>query len=1168
MILIADDRATLCTIMNNSTTRPNCGNPPLPPISSGDIYFPLATDHEYLSFVRSWNKALCTDGISFAREILSQSIQLLSTVDISVQEDCILLAEILPSLASSLCLIPSCIPTLSVKYAMELLPFVSRCAKLIDKMILLSNDKSNSTNTLLGGPREGVWVLCSEFTESDNKSSDDSESLKYSVLLQRKSLEDTTNDYTWYHGESANTEGSLLNSHVSMIGVACGTRVQFVEEWCSTREEETRSSFEDCARESLSSTVIDARLSLDGAKFEGVRHHAQKRSAERIIGHFQYQLPRGNTLTTEGKREAARQKWIQTESLLCLAAGHLSLILCSQTSLSDIDKDFEEIPEAKETRVSSLLTSSILSKGRRDHDGKHVRRAIHSAWERCRSVEPVESSIVQQWQDNIYADLLNASSTDDGRRMKEAISIFEQTSNGVMACQQGSLSCLCPEHYAPAQKMLAAVIFYHCNSENEVEPLAQAKVAMKALEATRQIMENKIRNALIGAETSVPRKEVCEKCCLLLSLIAHFLFEFSCAHNVGNTLSMQSIIDEIANIFKSIETEADIESIRLKLDAETEKSIMRYVGLRSLQLLLHPEGSLQGIQVRAAIESTLVSLPRLLHPTVRNMATPPELDPNDRTLTVHLTTSIAGCAASVQTCIHSCVRSLYGKIGAILASSLVEEPTSLILGLLASYFTVFHPEDYRESLLELMPSLKNIITHYRDRVQVLSHEEEKSSTDRLLVNIILKQVYQRVLQTSALILLTTCAQLSPESSISPLLVEILSDHLLHEIAEAMPVVAENTRLTRDQEEVDAVVQDWFIGSSTASSKPQLKHSNDKEIQSPSKGLTYLSHYATSSTRCATSISETPPSTMYFGQLLNILHVALNALPFIEAIKKRASVLFSAFGFQLANKDQDVKDGCLPLNSLPLKFRRRILRLLRPLLLSMDADLLLIRQLFQVAGSIADVTRQGRNKIVSNNELLLTQAAVSLLRYLHMFSKTWRKAIHQSVTDALGTLNLPPSIFSGILSFFGGAPGSLQPGSFVVIEPDVRTPSASSTGSTRSRSSNSLSGAAYNLSSGSGTEEIITGLRRHSALSGILGSVDTLAGSCEVIVIGNKSHVQLPPSTGADYCRSHSRVTIRAVRVSSRRVSAAGKFSRFSFLWLHPHLPRFFYADFSASASKR
>jgi len=1131
-----DDRATLCTISNNSVAA-SSGKTSVPAMSSGDIYFPLAKDQNHLSFVRSWNKKMCSDGIAFAVEIMSRSIHLLSTTARTPQPECdVLLTEILPSLASSICLIPSCIPTLSVKYAMELLPLVTRCAKLFDKMISSLGIK-NGTNSLGIGLREGDWVVhvdSSTSLEGGSKSNNDSE--EYLVRLKRKAVQEAEPGQSCYCGEKINTSSSPKKNRVSIIGTSRGTRVQFVEEWCSSSEEEEDGdySFENCAERSTSSNVIDARLSLDGTKFVGIRHNVQKGSAEPVTGRLEHSPP---YCVTQDK-SAAHQKLIQTESLLCLAVGHLSLILSSQTSLLSIDS---EIPK-KEACELLLSKSPILSRGRLDHDGSHVRRAIDSVWERCRSAD-TGLNIVERWQDSIYHDLFlaaDASKTKDTLKMEEAMSIIEEQSIVLLEHQKGSLSRLCPKKYAKSQKIVAAAIFYHTsNLRNENESLVQSEEAVsQALRVTRQVMENGIRDALAYAEAGVPRKEVCERRCKLSDQIAQFLFEFSC--KPGDSMLPIQCVDDIALIFKTIKSEEDIDYLKLKMNATTEKSVLRYVGLRSLLLLLQPEGNLEGVKVHSAIESVLVSLPRLLRTSPALVVAPSELD-SDQGLTSQLTSSVAGCAASVQICVHSCIRSLFRKIGSsVLTSAIDQKSTSLTLAALSSYFTIFHQDEYKETISEMLPSLRKIVANSRGGALSLNDKYKELSSETILLDITHKQDHQRLLQSSASVLLVTCAQLSRESNSSIDFVEILSEHLLHEIVETIPCVVENTQLIRGVDEVRAIRSDWVINASSSGSKP-TKHPDNEDVY-VSKGLEYLSEHSTISMKPVISSPESPPN-IYFGQLLDVLHVALNNKSFIGTIEKRASELFSSFGLQHSDTKSSARaaeDGSLPLSGLPLKFQRRILRLLRPLLLSVRADSFIICQLFRMAGIIAESIRQDAKDILSNDELFITQGAVSLLRYLYSFSKSWRQAIHKSVINMLPNWNSTLAISCGILSFFGGAPGTLRPGSFVVIEQE-RGLSSSSTVSAKSRGGNSLTGTASNTSSGSGAEEIVSGLCRHNALSGVLSSVDSRAGSCEVIVLGDKSYVKLPPDMSEASCLGLSKVTVRAVRVNSRNLSAADEF---------------------------
>jgi hypothetical protein len=79
------------------------------------------------------------------------------------------------------------------------------------------------------------------------------------------------------------------------------------------------------------SYIIDACLSLDGTKFEGMWHNVDKGLEERVTGVLQ--RPR-----SPAEKNNLTKHRMKTESLLYLSVCHLSLNLCSQTALSNIDK--------------------------------------------------------------------------------------------------------------------------------------------------------------------------------------------------------------------------------------------------------------------------------------------------------------------------------------------------------------------------------------------------------------------------------------------------------------------------------------------------------------------------------------------------------------------------------------------------------------------------------------------------------------------------------------------------------------------------------------------------------------------------------------------------------------------------------------------------------------
>ena len=454
--------------------------------------------------------------------------------------------------------------------------------------------------------------------------------------------------------------------------------------------------------------------------------------------------------------------------------------------------------------------------------------------------------------------------------------------------------------------------------------------------------------------------------------------------------------------------------------------------------------------------------------------------------------------------------------------------TSLLLVLLANCFTVFHPKACIESITEILPSLKIIVAQCRDRA-LRPGEDAETSSVTMLLNVIRKQENRSLLQISASVLLSSCAQLSLGSFGTSHIFDLLSEHLLQEVSETYILVVEETRLTRDREEMEAVQTDWINceGSSGSRLKVNLSAAN---CNLSSKGLAYLSEHGTIFPKQGMVVSESS-ATIYFRQLLNVLHVVINSQSFIKSITKRAGALFSTFGFLLTDNDQGIKEsplegGSLPLDGLPPRFPQRILRLLRPILLSMNADSLVIHQLFLMAGLVIDGSRVTTSGIRSHEDLLVARSSISLLRFIYTYSKSWRKEIHEIVISCGSNKS---SIFRGVLAFLGGSPGLLHPGTFVVIEPEV---AASSSVLTKSRSSGASA-----ASFGSGADEIVTGLCRQHSLSGVISSIDSRSGSCEVIILEDK-YFQLSPSGGRDFPFGASKVTIRAVRVSAANISAA------------------------------
>lgn len=1084
-----DDRATLYTISSNTSEK---GTSTIPPtISSGRVYFPAVNEAntEDTAHVRSWNQTLCSDGINFASEILARSVKLLELEQASTLiNSSVLLTTVLPTLASSICLVPSCIPTLSARYAMELLPLVTRCAKLLDSLVLPEN-RSESLGVAI---QEGTWILNADAATSsdgDNQGCVDIE--EYTVNFKHYPGQDDERMHSRFYGGGKSTSGRKANS-VSIIGSSQGTHVQFVEEWSDEESlEEGVSTFFDFAKRSTSSCVVDARLSLCGTKLVGTYHNVQQGTSGNISGYLQQAQFPSAIQSTSGQTEL-----IQTESLLTLAVGHLSLVLCSHTALSDIDAETinTDVKKARDDIfLSLLLTSPILSSGRQDTDGSSIRKLIDSVWERCRSSDIRDygggSDIVEQWQDLIYFDLFVATNaaSDENATKKDSIqrSVESHTSSTLY---EGSFSRMCPVSYSKSHQKVASAILYHSNdiTDSSIETACYASL---------RLIENGIREALGRAQSGVSLKYICAQRCSLTDSITDLIFDIVAQDGQSN-----DIIEDIANIYKSIQSEEDLDCLTQHLQTRTEKCIMRYVSLRSLQLLLGSEDSHQGITVCSAMESALISLPRLL---------------------LQFSTTTAGCSAGVQKCIVSSVKSLYSQIDTVLASLIEQQSAglvsnaSLVLALLANYFVTLHPSE------KMIQDLRDIMGHCRSTAL---QSTIGSSPEAALAQTLDVHSAQRLLETTAFALQTTASILSQQMETpSSSLTGFLSDSLLNEVTEAIPIAEESYKLERREIAIVAIKSDW--DSSQKRIGNTGVESDERSVRSA--GFSFFSKHSTlqpTKSNASASSSESVSADWYLGQLLDTVHVCNGFMTSRQL--EWANVLVSA-----------VK------SRLPLNCRLRILRFLRRILHKTEAQPELMNALFQLSGLVGcysdnEIQDDSDDTVLSCDNLALSSGVVALLRYLYVFSsdgsRSWRSAIHETISDAS---NVPASTMRGILSFFGGSPSFLRNGSFVIIEPDVASSLSSSSSAAAGKSRVASSGATSSLnnSAGKGIEGVLSGLLRSSSQAGILSSVDTRSGLCEVMVMSNRT--MMLQSTALD-ASSSSEVTVRAVHVNASGLAAA------------------------------
>lgn len=1140
-----DDRASLYTVSNYDLL--GSGKSATPPlVSSGSFYYPSAKDGVevepgFISGVRAWNRSLCADGIAFTSEALIQTIKILTCESTSSIESSILMTRLLPSLASSICLIPSCIPNLSAKYAMELMPLATRCAKLIDRKF------SDSDDCKLGlDMKEGLWVLRAKSSSSETDSQSCANLKEYEVQLSRKSLEMHDSVYTIFKGEGKSKSSPSPHETLSCTAATCGTHIQIIEEWKST----------DLQHSSNSPIIIDGRLNLDGTKLEGFYFCKEDGSTGQISGHLE--------IPGKVSPPNCRNQLVKTEALLCQAVGHLALMLSSKTVLADVDED-DENPEDSLAIIKSqdsfqqlLQASRILSCGRIDRTGQISRRVADSIRKRCRAISTSDHVvIVEEWENLIYRSLHTLSDdfstlgSVEAMEAKHTIQQYSLSSN-----IEGSFSRLCADGYKSSRIEVAASILYHIGS-NEEKSTNQERVLL-SWQTSLQIMETGIREALLNLKPDLQRKEACIERCRLSNMISAFLLEFP---TLSASASPNSIADEIAFIYKSIRAPKDLELIKLQMDSRTEKSTLRFIGFRSLELLLQTEDSVEGISNQIAIETTMTSFPRLLRQSPPSFI-PNEHLPNHELNNQHYSSIIGGCAPSIHRCLTLSVHSIYECLGAILSSTLVQDlqrnqktiysMSSFMFGLLANYFTVLHQCDFKSVLENIVPSLAKFIGYCRE--DALKEEDSLLTVEEGLLCAVNRNTARRLLHTCTSVILSTCAQLSSqeETPVSASLAKTLLHLVLQELSATIPIAGKGFTHREKKKLLNTIHSDWvefkkYLEGRTSQPGPNT----DEELTLSTPILTaligHISHLSMKSS--APQSSEFVPSESlapcrYLNQLLNILQVVSQSGLFLKSVREQSNdwinVLLPPKEFPLVSEDQEAT--IFNTHSLPLRYRLRILRLLRPLILSVEANPDVVRQILELSGAMINVI----DGEVSTSSASITKDAVSLLRYLYAFSgagsHSWRNCIHQVVEDIqMDNLQLPSvSKFAGVYSFLGGSPGILVNGSFVMVEPDVASTMSSSLNSSSGKSRNSVGGSSSVMtnSAGSGVESVIAGLCRHHAIAGILSGVDYRHGVCEVVTTEKfRSQLILPPTVPSTVTFCGRAMTIRAVRVNASDLTA-------------------------------
>ena len=1174
-----DDRVTILHV--ESCTRTSSRDCILDEVFlGGSCYYPLnlnpSKDQVHLlarlDSVKRHNDLFSLDTLQYAVDTMQTPSKCLQT---STTLEEIFVSAILPSVAASLCLLPSTIPILSQRLALLLLPHVTRCIQALEI-------HSKDSNLFDRGLMEGKWLIRATGSSGISPTTDCEE---YVVDLKSYSEKEKV---VGFQGCGIGTTGRSKNGLVRIAGTVYGSWLHFAEEWTCVSDE-PESSVDDIA----SSCLVSARLSLDGNKFEGTYRDIQFGTTGHIAG-----------VLSSPKSDEPKSNSLICLALLCLAHGHLVSIV-SESFAGDLDSpDAPGSPGLTRELLEDTLSSHLLSYGLIDNDHSQVKNAS-VALQELYSYSPL-STEKNELGNFVYPNLLEGAPFDCDNKQKDTSALLLTNISALeeeCTCRnggKGSLATICPTEYSNARHHLIACFLHHTHldlNSNTEQLDVLWRVALRT-------MEDGLRAALIAAD-SKSRKERALQFCKHYINATLFLLQVEPNPETMSS-SPDKIISEVTSFCSVFNCKSDLDLLRLKMHKATKRALLRKLAFQQVISLIHHISSYShSISARLiAIDCVATSVPRLLG-RVFNATSREEhggrVDNGRKEvidLGVYFLSGLSGAGLATMNEIRESAHSLLRQL--VLTAKGIGEYThtssceSFSLSLLACFMLSFRPIDNipiaKESgILSVLPLY--LKTHQNSLALTDSAWSQTSEFLRVasLNDVAKEDVARSVLMATVTVMHVLTFQITqlcdPDSIASSKECESI---LLNELKETIPfldvMMEKNILLYEDQQSEDQYAS-WLKvclhGSSSKSSDllPMKRKINAKQsisglsslLQSgtfagPSASQSKLSRSSKLSNQVS-SISTSHssrsddflmmlgnPAQQYLSQLLHVLSCLVKS-PFLPVLLSEPTwigVLLGAVGIHtfvpiLINDSARATSNTF--HPLPGRYRARILRLCAPLLLRSEPDMNVVHGLFMLAGTASTMTSTN----LDDDDAFVSSEAISLLRNLH--ARSWRKTVEKVIQRHLNTKKTlsssDPSVV-GIVLFVSGKIETIRRGSHILIKPAVAallspdlqsTPSSKSHNNTASNNANISNALAPHHLVGNGTEGIVAGLCRMDASAGIVSSIDMQTGICEIILMERQREVEdvvilpLRHSKGGSNRYSPS-LTVRALRTPLALVALA------------------------------
>ena len=604
-----DDRVTLLTVesMRNTERDGGIGVP------SGVCFYPVLDSFEdtwraeAAAKVRCFNDALSWEGIQY----VLGTLQLIERC-LKEDRDEFVVTALLPSLSAALCLVPNSIPILSERLALTLLP---RLSKFLMQLDGFRSDRQMDCTLFRSGVKPGKWII--RATGSSGESNDFEE---YLVDLSLATSEEGVS--IGFEGTGVGTTGKSKNGLVAIFGTTKGSSLHFIEEWSDGSGE----GFGSAPPEETSSCVVAARLSLDGAKFEGTYRNVQFGTSGQISGILRddhSSIPKFclKDAPTSSKQSAVLADGIAMgEAVLCLAFNHMATIisedaagdqLVSKKAVTTDDKVAQQAYVKRLLSNKLLQGSSLLMPG----DGaiteqlKLLRQQY--AWKKdledchnCRQLVLLETAALDT-SVGVFGTSDNLLSNDEIETTVAALyeSIVRESGSS------GSLRGICPDAYDSARKHIICSFIRPCRLEGDIASLENSECRLQIGRASLTIMEDGLRQAILEAKEGESRKEACINRCNLNIDVSIFL----CSLEFSDVVAPDDAVSDVSHIYRTVKEKEELDILQKEMKANSRRSLLRLISAQALlKLSLTAEKSSRTSDNLAALESLVHGLPRVL----------------------------------------------------------------------------------------------------------------------------------------------------------------------------------------------------------------------------------------------------------------------------------------------------------------------------------------------------------------------------------------------------------------------------------------------------------------------------------------------------------------------------------------------------------------------------